>query len=174
MNYNDIKMLISDVDGVWTDGAVYKGTNDLELKKFSVLDGVGVAMAKAAKLKVALISGRYSSSTDHRAKELNIQEVYNGYLNKIPAYKELKKKYKLSNHEIAYIGDDLIDIPIMEQVGFPISVNDANVKVKKISVFVTKVDGGKGAFREAVEWIIEKQGKTDEVFQIMKERILTS
>ena len=86
-------------------------------------------MAKAAKLKVALISGRYSSSTDHRAKELNIQEVYNGYLNKIPAYKELKKKYKLSNHEIAYIGDDLIDIPIMEQVGFPISVNDANVKV---------------------------------------------
>ena len=167
-------MLISDVDGVWTDGAVYKGTNDLELKKFSVLDGVGVAMAKAAKLKVALISGRYSSSTDHRPKEPNIQEVYNGYLNKIPAYKELKKKYKLSNHEIAYIGDDLIDIPIMEQVGFPISVNDANVKVKKISVFVTKVDGGKGAFREAVEWIIEKQGRTDEVFQIMKERILTS
>ena len=80
----------------------------------------------------------------------------------------------MSNHEIAYIGDDLIDIPIMEQVGFPISVNDANVKVKKISVFVTKVDGGKGAFREAVEWIIEKQGRTDEVFQIMKERILTS
>lgn len=167
-------MLISDVDGVWTDGTVYKGTNDLELKKFSVLDGVGVAMAMAAELKIALISGRYSSATDHRAKELNIQDVYNGYLNKIPAYIELKKKYNLSDYEIAYIGDDLIDIPIMEQVGFPISVNNASVKVKKISVFVTKVNGGQGAFREAVEWIIEKQGKTDEVFQIMKKRILTS
>ena len=86
MDIKNIKMLISDVDGVWTDGSFYKGTDNIELKKFSVFDGVGVAMARAAKIRVALISGRYSPATEYRAKELNIEDVYNGSLNKIPVY----------------------------------------------------------------------------------------
>ena len=85
-------MLISDVDGVWTDGSFYKGPDSFELKKFSVFDGVGMAMARTADLRIALISGRYSPATESRAKELKIKDVYNGTLNKIPAYEELKKK----------------------------------------------------------------------------------
>ena len=91
-----IKLLISDVDGVWTDGTFYKGSGGMEFKRFTVLDGVGIAMARAADLKIALISGRYSPATEHRAKELKIEDVYNGSLNKFPAYEELKAKYNFS------------------------------------------------------------------------------
>jgi 3-deoxy-D-manno-octulosonate 8-phosphate phosphatase (KDO 8-P phosphatase) len=168
-----IKMLISDVDGVWTDGTFYKGTDNLEFKQFSILDGVGVAMARAAKLHIALISGRYSAATEHRARELNIVDVYNGGLNKLPAYADMKIKYNLSDNEIAYIGDDLIDIPVMEQVGFPIAVQNADSKVKAIAAFITESTGGRGAFREAVEWIINQQGRTKEVYQILREQVLS-
>ena len=168
-----IKMLISDVDGVWTDGTFYKGTDNLEFKRFSIMDGVGVAMARAAELIIALISGRYSPATEHRARELNIEDIYNGGLNKLPAYADLKAKYGLSDNEIAYIGDDLIDIPVMEQVGFPIAVQNAHPRVKAIAAFITEASGGQGAFREAVEWVIDQQGRTKEVYQILREQILT-
>ena len=174
MNIREIKMLISDVDGVWTDGSFYKGTDNIELKKFSVFDGVGVAMARAAKIKIALISGRFSSATEHRAKELGIEDVYNGTLNKLPVYEKLKLKYKLDDSNIAYIGDDLIDIPVMEVVALPIAVENATLDVKKIAAHVTELSGGEGAFREAISWIISEQGRTEEVIQIMRERITNS
>ena len=167
-------MLISDVDGVWTDGSFYKGTDNVELKKFSVHDGVGVAMARAAKIKIALISGRYSSATEHRAKELSIKDVYNGTLNKLTVYEKLKLKYKLDDSNIAYIGDDLIDIPVMEVVALPIAVSNATPDVKKIAAHITELSGGEGAFREAISWIISEQGRTEEVIQIMRERITNS
>jgi 3-deoxy-D-manno-octulosonate 8-phosphate phosphatase (KDO 8-P phosphatase) len=138
------------------------------------LDGVGTAMARAADLKIALISGRYSEATEHRAKELKIEDVYNGSLNKIPAYEELKEKYNLDDSEIAYIGDDLIDIPIMEKVAVPIAVENAIQAVKDIAIYTTKVSGGKGAFREAVAWIIEEKGESEIVLQRMKDRIKNS
>ena len=172
-NPNKIKMLISDVDGVWTDGTFYKGTDNLEFKRFSILDGVGVAIARAAKLDIALISGRYSPATEYRAKELNIVDIYNGGLNKLLAYENLKAKYDLSDNEVAYIGDDLIDIPVMEQVRFPIAVQNAHPRVKAIAVFITEASGGQGAFREAVEWVIDQQGRTKEIYQILREQVLT-
>ena len=169
-----IKMIISDIDGVWTDGSFYKGTDGKEFKKFNVNDGVGVAMAKAAGYKIALISGRYSPATEYRAKELNIEDVYNGGLNKIIAYEELKIKYNLIDSEIAYVGDDLIDIPVMEKVGAPIAVANAITSVKKISTYITKTSGGYGAFRESVSWIIDQQGRTNDILKMMKEQILKS
>ena len=176
MNYDldKIKLIISDVDGVWTDGTIYKGTNNLELKRFSVLDGVGIAMARAANIKIALISGRFSAATDERAKELNIIDVYNGSLNKIPPYEELKLKYNLNNSNIAYIGDDLIDLPVMNKVSVPIAVANATEQVKKIAAYITKSAGGNGAFREAVSWIINGQGRMEEVMDIMGKRLLKS
>jgi len=174
MDMKNIKMLISDVDGVWTDGSFYKGTNGIELKKFSVFDGVGVAMAKAADIKIALISGRYSPATEHRANELDIEDVYNGSLNKLPVYEELKSKYGFDDSNIAYIGDDIIDIPVMNEVAIPIAVANAIPDVKKVAVHVTELEGGEGAFREAVSWIISEQGRTEEVFKIMQKRIITS
>ena len=167
-------MIISDVDGVWTDGTFYKGTDGQEFKKFNVSDGVGVAMARAANFRIALISGRYSAATEYRAEELKIKDVYNGGLNKIPAYEELKKKYNLFDNEIAYVGDDLIDIPVMEKVGIPIAVANAIMNVKEISTYITKTAGGYGAFRESVSWIIEQQGRTDDILKSMKEHILKS
>ena len=169
-----LKMIISDIDGVWTDGSFYKGTDGQEFKKFNVNDGVGVAMARAAGFKIALISGRYSPATEYRAKELNIEDVYNGGLNKIIAYEELKKKYNLIDSEIAYVGDDLIDIPVMEKVGAPIAVENAIISVKEISIYITKTAGGYGAFRESVSWIINQQGRMSDILKSMKEKILNS
>ena len=167
-------MLISDVDGVWTDGSFYKGPDSFELKKFSVFDGVGMAMARTADLRIALISGRYSPATESRAKELKIKDVYNGTLNKIPAYEELKKKYELDDSSIAYLGDDWIDIPVMDRVAVPIAVENASLEVKNIAIHITKTSGGNGAFREAVEWIIDQQGRKEEIIEMMQKRLLDS
>ena len=171
---NKIKMIISDVDGVWTDGSVYKGlsaTENIELKKFSISDGYAVVLIREAGLKVALISGRKSAATEARASELKIKDVYNGTLNKIPPYEELKSKYALSDKEIAYVGDDLIDIPIMEKVAFPIATNNASAPCKKVATYVTKKNGGDGAFREAVEWILLEQGRLDSVIKSLQEKV---
>ena len=174
IDYKKIKMLISDVDGVWTDGSFYKGPDSFELKKFSVFDGVGMAMARTADLRIALISGRYSPATESRAKELKIKDVYNGTLNKIPAYEELKKKYELDDSSIAYLGDDWIDIPVMNRVAVPIAVENASLEVKNIAIHITKTSGGNGAFREAVEWIIDQQGRKEEIIEMMQKRLLDS
>jgi len=125
-------------------------------------------------LKVALISGRHSLATESRAKELRITDVYNGTLNKLPPYEELKIKYNLNDSNIAYIGDDLIDIPVMSRVGLPIAVANAVKEVKEISLHVTDLSGGEGAFREAVYWIISKQGRITETLKVMKERVLNN
>ena len=171
---NKIKMIISDVDGVWTDGSIYKGhssTSNIELKKFSVSDGAAVALIREAGMKLALISGRKSSATEARASELKIEDVYNGTLNKIPPYEALKEKYKLSDDEIAYVGDDIIDIPVMERVAVPIATQNASPPCKDSAVHITKKSGGDGAFREAVEWILIKQDRLDSVINNLKQKV---
>tara|TARA_Y100001970_G_scaffold40493_2_gene49862 strand:+ start:1422 stop:1952 length:531 start_codon:yes stop_codon:yes gene_type:complete len=170
----DIKLVISDVDGVLTDGRVFIGQDKMEFKQFSVHDGVGVALAKAAGLKIAFISGRYSVATESRANELKIDDLYNGALNKLPAYEELKMKYNLTDNNIAYVGDDLIDLSVMKKVCCPIAVKNAINIIKKVSVFVTDSPGGSGAFRDAIEWIIHQQGRTEQVLKIMENRVLSS
>ena len=174
IDYKKIKMIISDIDGVWTDGSIYRGTNNMEFKKFSVFDGVGVAYAKAAELKIAIISARYSPATEFRAKELKIGDCYNGGLNKLHAYNDLKKKYSLSDDQIAYLGDDMVDLPVMELVGLPIAVANATPDIMQVAEHTTEVKGGEGAFREAVEWIIKKQNRAEEVKEAMIRRVLKS
>jgi len=168
---NKIKMVISDVDGVWTDGSLYKGKDNIELKKFSISDGAAVALMREAGIKLALISGRYSSATEERAAELKIEDLYNGTLNKIPPYEALKEKYELSDDEIAYVGDDIIDIPVMERVAVPIATQNASPPCKDSAVHITKKSGGDGAFREAVEWILIKQDRLDSVIHNLKQKI---
>ena len=174
IDYKKIKMIISDIDGVWTDGSIYRGTDNMEFKKFSVFDGVGVAYARAAELKIAIISARYSPATEFRAKELKIDDCYNGGLNKLHAYNDLKKKYSLSDDQIAYLGDDMVDLPVMELVGLPIAVANATPDIMQVAEHTTEVRGGEGAFREAVEWIIKKQNRTEEVKEAMIRRVLKS
>ena len=174
INYKKIEMIISDIDGVWTDGSIYRGTDDMEFKKFSVFDGVGVAYARAADLKIAIISARYSPATEFRAKELKIDDCYNGGLNKLHAYSDLKKKYSLFDDQIAYLGDDMVDLPVMELVGLPIAVANATPDIIQVATHTTETKGGEGAFREAVEWIIKKQNRTEEVKEAMIRRVLKS
>ena len=176
-----VKLVITDVDGVLTDGSIYKGGNEItyksfnnfELKKFSVLDGAGVALARLLDFHIAFISGRKSSATEIRANELNITDVYNGTLNKMTPYKDLKSKYSLNDEDIAFIGDDIIDLNIMENVGAPIAVENAYHLVKDIAIYTTRLPGGQGAFRETIDWIAMCQGRYEEGIQLLKNSLLT-
>ena len=171
-----VKLIIADVDGVLTDATIYKGNNEInniELKKFSVLDGAGVALARLLNFHIAIISGRRSLATELRAQELKIDDVYNGTLNKMKPYSELKLKYSLSDENCAFIGDDIIDISIMEQVGVPIAVANAYHLVKEKAIYTTSLSGGYGAFREAVDWIAICQGRYEEGIQLMKNSLLS-
>ena len=118
-----IKFLISDVDGVLTDGKILIASNGIESKTFCVEDGTGVAIAKYAGLDIAFISGRFSKSTEIRAKELGIKYCIQGHLNKIDQLYKLIDKLKIKLHQVAYIGDGLIDIPVLKVVGFPMILN---------------------------------------------------
>ena len=171
-----VKLIIADVDGVLTDATIYKGNNEInniELKKFSILDGAGVALARLLNFHIAIISGRKSTATEIRANELNITDVYNGTLNKMKPYNELKLKYNLSDENCAFIGDDIIDISLIEQVGVPIAVANAYHLVKEKAIYTTSLSGGYGAFREAVDWIAICQGRYEEGIQLMKNSLLS-
>ena len=176
-----VKLIIADVDGVLTDGAIYKGGNEItyksfnnfELKKYCVLDGAGVALARLLNFHIAIISGRKSTATEIRANELNITDVYNGTLNKMKPYNELKLKYNLSDENCAFIGDDIIDISLMEKVGVPIAVSNAYHLVKNKAIYTTSLSGGFGAFREAIDWIAICQGRYEEGIHLMIDSLLS-
>ena len=155
--------MICDIDGVLTDGSFIKSTSGDELRSFNALDGVGFVMLRLLNLhiKTAWITGRESLTTTQRAEELQIDDVYNGVIRKIDAYDELKKKYNLSDHEICFIGDDIIDIPIFEKVGLAISVPNAPDYVTKYTHYTTTKAGGEGAVREVIDLIIESRGDFD-------------
>ena len=173
-----VKLVIADVDGVLTDGSIYKAKDpetlaDIEFKQFSIVDGAGIALARLLDLRVAIISGRPSSATDARAKELKIEDVYTGLLNKMIPYEDLKSKYSLNDEDIAFIGDDIIDLNLMENVGAPIAVANAYHLVKDIAIYTTRLPGGQGAFREAIDWLAMCQGRYEEGIQLMKDSLLT-
>ena len=173
-----VKLVIADVDGVLTDGSIYKAKEsstfvDIELKQFSIVDGAGIALARLLDLHVAIISGRHSLATEARAKELKIEDVYNGSLNKLKPYDDLKSKYSLNDEDIAFIGDDIIDLSLMEIVGAPIAVANAYHLVKDTAIYTTSLPGGQGAFRESIDWIAMCQGRYEEGIQLMKNSLLT-
>ncbi|UCD37119.1 MAG: HAD hydrolase family protein [Fidelibacterota bacterium] len=163
MRIEQVKAIFMDVDGVLTDGSIYVGPNDYELKRFTVEDGVGTALARQAQLLLAFISGRDSEATAVRARQLKIDHVYQGYMNKLEALEILLEKLALDAPEVVYIGDGLIDIPVMERVGVPVSVPNAHPLVKKMAVYITECSGGQGVLREVVEWILRQQGRFEEV-----------
>ena len=175
---NKVKLVIADVDGVLTDGSIYKAIDpatlaDIEFKNFSIVDGAGIALARLLDLRVAIISGRPSLATDARVKELKIEDVYTGSLNKMTPYEDLKSKYSLNDEDIAFIGDDIIDLNLMENVGAPIAVANAYHLVKDTAIYTTSLPGGQGAFREAIDWLAMCQGRYEEGIQLMKNSLLT-
>ena len=163
----DIKLIILDVDGVLTDGSLYFDNTGSEYKAFNSKDGHGIRLLLENNIEVALITGRTSELLKYRAENLKLNPdlIYQGYRDKLPAYADLLEKTGLTKQHIAYVGDDVIDLPIMSQVGFSIAVNDANWFVKENCDWVTELQGGKGAVREVCEFLLDAQGKLDKLYQ---------
>lgn len=152
---SSIKLLILDVDGVLTNGKIYISDEGVETKKFDVRDGIGLKLILENKIDIAIISGRKSKATAKRLKELGIKRIHLGIPNKMVVFNQIKEELNLDNDNIAYIGDDIPDVEIMEKVGFSIAVADATDPAKKAANYILKNKGGNCAVREACEMILE-------------------
>ncbi|MFB3145382.1 MAG: KdsC family phosphatase [Candidatus Methylomirabilales bacterium] len=158
-----IRLLLLDVDGVLTDGRIVYGNAGLEVLAFHVRDGLAIKAAQGAGITVGLVSGRKSEALLRRAEELGLVEVHTGVEDKVGVYRELLMRYHLDDAGVAYMGDDLPDLPLLQRAGLAISVADAPVEVRSAAHLVTSLPGGKGAVREAVEWLLKSQGVWDRV-----------
>lgn len=157
-----IQLLICDVDGVMSDGLIYMGNNGEELKAFNVRDGYGIRCLLTSGIEVAIITGRQSKLLEDRAKTLGITYLYQGQHNKLLAYQQLLDTLNLKPEQTAYIGDDLIDLPVMEKVGLSVAVADAHPLLTPRADYVTRIMGGRGAVRELCDLILLAQGRLDE------------
>ena len=157
-----IKLLVLDCDGVLTDGRVILLPAGDETKAFDVRDGHAIVMAKRAGLPVAIISGRKSSVVRRRAEELGVAHLYEMAWVKTEPYEELLSAGGLTDDEVCYVGDDVVDIPLLRRAGLAVSVADAVDEAKQFSHLVTYCDGGRGAVREVIELILKVQGKWEE------------
>jgi len=151
-----------DVDGVLTDGKIIVSGNGTETKNFSVLDGMGLGLAKRAGLYVAWISGRFSKPTFARAKEFGFP-VFQNAEKKLLVYESVLKEKKFLDAQVCYIGDDINDIPILRRCGFSVAVKNAVEEAKRTADYVTKKPGGEGAVREVVEMILKAQNKWNQL-----------
>ncbi|NIA73737.1 3-deoxy-manno-octulosonate-8-phosphatase KdsC [Providencia rettgeri] len=157
-----VKLLICDVDGVMSDGLIYMGNNGEELKAFNVRDGYGIRCLLTSNIEVAIITGRKAKLLEDRAQTLGITYLYQGQSDKLLAYQQLLDTLQLSDEQIAYIGDDLIDWPVMAKVGLSVAVADAHPLLLPKADYITRLGGGKGAVRELCDLILLSQGKLEE------------
>ncbi len=155
-----IKLLLLDVDGVLTDGGIILDNQGNELKAFHVRDGHGIKMAQQAGIIVGIITGRKSEVVNIRARELGIQEVHQGTHDKISVYDSVIAKYGLRDNEVAYMGDDVVDLDIFKRAGMAVTVADADPAVRPFVDMTTKAAGGRGAVREFINIILKIQGKS--------------
>lgn len=158
-----IKFLLLDVDGVLTDGRIIYDSRGRDLKFFDVRDGLGINLLKKAGIPTILISAKSSKTIKHRAKDMPIEAVFENVSPKLEIYNKILKKYNLSDEEVCFIGDDLVDLGILKRVGLAVSVPNGVTDVKEISHYVTKSFGGRGAVREVCELIIKSQNKWDDI-----------
>jgi 3-deoxy-D-manno-octulosonate 8-phosphate phosphatase (KDO 8-P phosphatase) len=161
----ELKLLVVDVDGVLTDGTIAVDSEGRDIKFFNSLDGHGIRMWKRAGLEVAFLSGRACQATRHRAKELGVDIVLQDCHNKLPELKKLLERLQLSAGQVAYIGDDLTDLPTIRYVGFGAAVDNAVEVVKRYADYVTSRPGGRGAVREVIEYILKRTGKWQELMK---------
>jgi len=158
-----VKLVVLDVDGVLTDGTFGITASGSEIKFFHAHDGAGIKYLRRAGIHVALLSGRSASAVEHRAKELGIRHVFQGYKHKLEGFEKLAHRTKIRPDQICFVGDDFPDIPVMNRVGLAVAVADARPEVLKAAHCVTHAEGGRGAVREICEKIIKAQGKWDKI-----------
>lgn len=158
-----VRLMAFDVDGVLTDGRVIYHDDGSEIKAFDVQDGHGIKLLQRAGIDVALITGRSCRAVDHRAAGLGISRVYQGAVDKLEAYSRLQAETGLGDDQIGFMGDDLIDIPLLRRVGFAVAVGDAIPHVMPYAHYVTRAKGGHGAAREVCELLLWVKGLWEEV-----------
>lgn len=160
-----VKLVIFDVDGVLTDGALFLGDDGQEYKAFNSKDGHGMVMLQQHGVKIGIITGRTSEVVRKRMASLGIEHVFQGKREKLPAYEELRDALDLKDEEIAYVGDDVVDLPVMTRVGLAIAVQDAHAFTQKHAHWITPSGGGRGAAREVCELIMDAQGNLQQALE---------
>lgn len=156
-----IKLIAFDVDGIMTDGTLYLADDGQEMKGFNSLDGHGLKMLKKSGVELAIITGRTSQLVIHRARNLGITHLHQGAHDKLAVYQQLLQDLNFVPEQTAYMGDDVVDLPVMRRSGFALTVPAAPDLVKAHSHYITRREGGKGAVREACEFIMRAQGNFD-------------
>lgn len=154
---SSIKAIIFDVDGVLTDGGLYRSDDGQEFKRFHATDGLGIRMLGDAGIEIAVITGRESNVVRHRCEELQIRHVVQGAKDKLPAFETMCKTLELEPAQFAYMGDDIIDLPVMRRVGLALTVPGANDEVSAIAHWTSTRTGGNGAAREACELLLKSK-----------------
>lgn len=161
----NIRMVILDVDGVMTDGRVLLLPDGQELKFFSIHDGFGIVCAMKAGIRIGIISGRSSPSLKIRCEELGIEDLYMEKMEKLPVLDQICKEHNLSYDQVAFIGDDVPDLPVLEKVGLSVAPANAHESVKsRVDLVLTK-SGGDGAVREFLDLLLQAQGKSDSILK---------
>jgi 3-deoxy-D-manno-octulosonate 8-phosphate phosphatase (KDO 8-P phosphatase) len=153
-----IKLVIFDVDGVLTDGSIIFDNEENEFKSFHVRDGHGIKMLIRAGFIVAMITGRYSKVVERRARDLGITEIYQKCRDKRIPYRHLLEKYSVDSGKVAYVGDDIVDLPLLHGAGFSVAVADAAEEAKNVAMVITKSKGGRGAVREVCDFLLKAKG----------------
>jgi|SRR5579884_1606966 3-deoxy-D-manno-octulosonate 8-phosphate phosphatase (KDO 8-P phosphatase) len=168
-----IQLLLMDVDGVLTDGRIYllgwpNGAVS-ELKVFHAQDGAALKLARELGLRTGIITGRLSAATEQRAREIGIEFLCQNAAAKLPAYRSILQQAGLEDTQVAYIGDDLPDLPVLRCVGLAVAVNNAVLEVKRAAHYVTRCRGGEGAVREVVELLLRARGQWSQLLRLLRE-----
>jgi 3-deoxy-D-manno-octulosonate 8-phosphate phosphatase (KDO 8-P phosphatase) len=172
---SQISMVILDVDGVLTDGTLAYSNNGELFKNFNAQDGLGIRLMQSVGIEVAVITARRSPILDKRMTDLRIAHYYTGYDNKLAAFGKLTEKTGVSEHRIAYVGDDVLDLPVMGKVGLPIAVGDAHWSAKSAAKWVVHNFGGRGAVREVADGLIEsREDLSNAITQFLNTHVGTS
>ena len=156
-----VKVLVLDIDGVMTDGRIIYGIYGEELKFFDVQDGFGIFLLNRAGIRSVIVTAKRSRIVKMRGRDLKVAKVYHGYTDKLIPFNKIVKRFKVTPEEVCFIGDDLIDIPVLKRVGFAVAVPNAVDEVKAASHHITSKTGGRGAVREICDLILKSQGKWD-------------
>jgi 3-deoxy-D-manno-octulosonate 8-phosphate phosphatase (KDO 8-P phosphatase) len=171
---SDIKMVLFDVDGVMTDGSIYMSEHGEIVKAFNVKDGLAIELLRCHGILTGVISGKTSPALSLRCKQLGIDEVITGCKNKLPKLKEICSKYQVDYKEVAFCGDDVLDLPIFEYVGLSVAPADAHEMVLEKASWITKLNGGNGMVREFVDKLlcIQKKLTLNQVYQPLLQKIV--
>lgn len=160
-----VRLVVFDVDGVLTDGGLFLGDDGQEYKAFNSRDGHGMKMLQGSGVHIGIITGRTSNVVAKRMESLGIEHVYQGRLHKLPAFEELLTRLNLEPEQTAYVGDDVVDIPILKRAGLAVAVGDAHTLARRHAHLVTSVGGGRGAAREVCDLIMEAQGTLEKALE---------